>query len=102
MLLYSTGVRRSELVRLRVEDIDSERMIVHIRQGKGGKDRDVPLSSKLLDTLREYWRGKKPNTWLFPRRVPTGGDDPPPTPKAAWCRCCQASRRAGPTQPVAR
>ena len=46
MTLYSTGMRRSELVRLRVEDIDSERMIIHIRQGKGGKDRDVPLCPK--------------------------------------------------------
>jgi integrase/recombinase XerD len=53
MLLYSTGIRRSELVRLRVEDIDSKRMIVHIRQGKGGKDRDVPMCPKLLETLRE-------------------------------------------------
>lgn len=60
MLLYSTGVRRSELVRLRVEDIDSKRMVVHIHQGKGGKDRDVPLCPRLLETLREYWRWKKP------------------------------------------
>ena len=52
MTLYSTGVRRSELVRLRVQDIDSERMVVHIRKGKGGKDRDLPLCTKLLETLR--------------------------------------------------
>lgn len=52
MLLYSTGMRRSELVHLRVEDIDSKRMIVHIRQGKGGKDRDVPLCPRLLETHR--------------------------------------------------
>jgi site-specific recombinase XerD len=69
MLLYSTGIRRSELVRLRVQDIDSERRIVHIRQGKGGKDRDVPMCPKLLETLREYWRWKKPKTWLFPRGI---------------------------------
>ena len=60
------ALRRSELCRLKVEDIDSERMVVHIRQGKGGKDRDVPLSPKLLETLREYWRWMKPQTWLFP------------------------------------
>ena len=66
MALYSTGMRRSELVHLRVEDIDSERMVVHIRKGKGGKDRDVPLCPKLLETLREYWRWKKPRTWLVP------------------------------------
>jgi integrase len=66
MTLYSTGVRRSELVRLRVQDIDSERMVVHIRKGKGGKDRDLPLCTKLLETLREYWRWKKPKAYLFP------------------------------------
>jgi len=50
MTLYSTGVRRAELCRLQVSDIDSPRMMVHIRQGKGGHDRDVPLSEKLLET----------------------------------------------------
>jgi integrase/recombinase XerD len=48
MILYSTGVRRSELVRLKVGDIDSERMVIHIRQGKGRKDRDVPLTTKAV------------------------------------------------------
>lgn len=56
MTLYATGVRRAELCRLKVEDIDSQRMIVSIRQGKGNRDRDVPLTPKLLETLREYWR----------------------------------------------
>ena len=60
--MYSTGMRRAELCRLKVEDIDSTRMLIHIRQGKGGKDRDVPLSPKALDTLREYWRWMKPKT----------------------------------------
>src|SRR5579863_5453668 len=69
MALYSTGMRRSELACLRVEDIDSERMVIHIRKGKGGKDRDVPMCPKLLETLREYWRWKKPKTWLFPVEV---------------------------------
>jgi integrase/recombinase XerD len=95
MLLYSTGVRRSELVRLRVEDIDSERMIVHIRQGKGGKDRDVPLSPKLVDTLREYWRWKKPKTWLFPRGIAKRGDDQHLTDKAVWYACAAAACHAG-------
>jgi integrase/recombinase XerD len=49
MALYSTGMRRSELCHLRTEDIDKHRMVIHIRQGKGGKDRDVPLSPKLLE-----------------------------------------------------
>ncbi len=95
MLLYSTGVRRSELVRLRVEDIDSKRMIVHIRQGKGGKDRDVPLCPKLLETLREYWRWKKPKTWLFPRGIAKRGDDQHLTDKAVWYACAEAARHAG-------
>ena len=59
MTLYSTGIRRAELCRLQVTDIDSKRMMVHIRQGKGGHDRDVPLSEKLLETLRVYWRWMK-------------------------------------------
>lgn len=95
MLLYSTGVRRSELVRLRVEDIDSERMMVHIRQGKGGKDRDVPLCPKLLETLREYWRWKKPKAWLFPRGIGARGETQHLTDKAVWYACAEAARHAG-------
>jgi len=56
MTLYSTSMRRAELYHLKVEDIDSERMLMHIRHGKRSRDRDVPLSPKLLETLREYWR----------------------------------------------
>ena len=56
MTLYSTGMRRAELCRLQVSDIDSERMAIHIHKGKGGHDRDLPLSEKLLETLRVYWR----------------------------------------------
>jgi len=66
MTLYSTGMRRAELMHLKVNDIDSQRMVVRIRQGKGGKDRDVPLSLTLLQTLREYWLWMKPQTYLFP------------------------------------
>jgi len=54
MTLYGTGMRRSELVQLKVGDIDSERMIIRVVKGKGGKDRDLPLSPALLETLREY------------------------------------------------
>jgi integrase/recombinase XerD len=68
MTLYSTGVRCEELTHLTIKDIDSKRMMVRIRRGKGGKDRDVPLSPKLLETLREYWRWTKPQTCLFPSR----------------------------------
>src|SRR5215475_13045106 len=64
MVLYATGVRRTELSLLKATDIDSKRMVVHIRQGKGARDRDIPLSPKLLEALREYWRWKKPRGYL--------------------------------------
>jgi integrase/recombinase XerD len=69
MTLYSTGIRCAELQNLKVEDIDSQRMVIHIRQGKGRKDRDVLLSPVLLATLRQYWREAKPSAWLFPGMV---------------------------------
>ena len=94
MTLYSTGMRRSELVRLRVEDIDSKRMVVHIRQGKGGKDRDVPLCPKLLETLREYWRWRKSKTWLFPQ-IGSRGKTGHITAHTVWYACDQAARHAG-------
>jgi integrase/recombinase XerD len=65
MVLYGTGVRRTELSLLKVADIDSKRMVIHIRQGKGARDRDVPLSPKLLEALREYWLWKKPRSIYF-------------------------------------
>ena len=68
MTLYATGMRRSELARLKVSDIDSQRMIIRVVEGKGGKDRDLPLSPTLLETLREYWRWRKPRLYLFPTR----------------------------------
>jgi integrase/recombinase XerD len=56
MALYATGLRRAELAHLKVGDIDSERMVIHVKGGKGRKDRDVMLSPKLLEELRQYWR----------------------------------------------
>lgn len=68
LTLYSTGIRASELVHLKVSDIDSKRMQIRIDQGKGNKDRYVRLSEKLLEVLRWYWLSEKikPRTWLFP------------------------------------
>ena len=63
---YALGLRVSELVHLQVTDIDSSRMVVHVRQGKGGKDRLVPLSARLLGELRGYWQRARPRPWLFP------------------------------------
>jgi integrase/recombinase XerD len=93
MTLYSTGMRRAELCHLKVEDIDSARMVLHIRKGKGGKDRDVPLCPRLLETLREYWRWKKPKTWLFPGQPRAEGKRL--TDKAVWYVCQDAARHAG-------
>ena len=65
MTCYATGVRVSELVHLRVEDIHSERMLIHVRQGKGYKDRYTLLSPRLLKELRAYWQTCRPRPWLF-------------------------------------
>ena len=95
MTLYSTGMRRAEITRLKVSDIDSHRMVIHIREGKGRKDRDVPLSPKLLETLREYWRLKKPQVYLFPGEAKQGSNGEHLTSKAVYYACKGAARRAG-------
>jgi integrase/recombinase XerD len=59
MLLYATGLRRAEAARLKVSDIDSALMLIHVHQGKGSRDRDLPLTPKLLEALREYWQACK-------------------------------------------
>ena len=69
MTVYAAGLRASEVGRLRVSDIDSNRMSLRIDQGKGNKDRYVPLSPRLLEQLREYWRHKRPEPWLFPSEL---------------------------------
>src|SRR5215472_7810236 len=66
MTTYAAGLRRSEVARLRIHDIDSARMTITVHQGKGQKDRVVMLSPVLLETLRQYWRHCKPKEWLFP------------------------------------
>ncbi len=65
MLLYGCGLRLGEVIQLIPQDIDSKRMVIHIRRAKGKKDRDVPLPVSLLNTLREYFRTNRPLTWLF-------------------------------------
>jgi integrase/recombinase XerD len=96
MTLYATGARRAEVAHLKVSDIDSQRMVVHLRGGKGRKDRDVMLSPALLDALRVYWRGlrRKPTDWLFPgNRWHTASG--PVTTKVLWTACQKAAERAG-------
>ena len=100
MTVYSTGMRRAEMCQLKVEDIDSERMLIHIRQGKGRRDRDVPLSPKLLETLRQYWLWMRPKTYLFPGTVNGSRADKPITAKMLWEACREAAQRAGITKAV--
>jgi integrase len=95
MTLYFTAVRRAELCRLKVQDIDSQRMMSRINQGKGGRDREVPLSPKLLETLRVYFRWMRPTTFLFPGTVKGGRADLPITPNVIWLACRQAAQRVG-------
>jgi site-specific recombinase XerD len=95
MTLYSTGVRRAELCRLKVSDIDSKRMMVRVVQGKGGIDREIPLSKKLLAALREYYRWMRPETYLFPGTVNHSRADKPITPKVVWQAVREACTRAG-------
>jgi len=94
MVLYSTGMRNAELRHLQVRDIDSRRMLIHIQHGKGGRDRYVPLSATLLETLRVYYRWMRPKTWLFPGTIQNGRADKPITPKVVWDACRAAASRA--------
>jgi len=101
MTAYATGLRRAELARLQIADIDSQRMVLHVRGGKGRKDRDVMLSPALLEALREYWRGlkRKPKQWLFAsRQSPRAGL--PISDKVFWHACERAARRAGIDKPI--
>jgi integrase/recombinase XerD len=94
MTLYGTGMRRSELAHLKVSDIDSQRMIIRVVAGKGGKDRDLPLSPTLLETLREYWRWRKPKLYMFPSRTRGLPVEEPISDKTVWIACSEAARRA--------
>lgn len=95
MVLYGTGIRRTEASLLKVSDIDSQRMVIHIRQGKGSQDRDVPLRPRLLEALREYWRWKKPKDYLFPSTAGHRGVEQPISDKTVWNICKEAAVRAG-------
>jgi site-specific recombinase XerD len=92
--MYGTGVRVSEALHLRVPDLDSQRMMIRIEQGKGHRDRYVPLSPKLLELLRTYWRKLRPRPWLFPGQLP----DQPLSREAVGRAVTRASQRAGLTK----
>jgi site-specific recombinase XerD len=95
MVLYATGMRRTEASLLKVSDIDSQRMVIHIQRGKGLRDRDVPLTPKLLEALRDYWRWKKPRVYLFPSKMRAPGVEQPISDKTVWNVCRTAATRAG-------
>lgn len=67
---YGGGLRQSEVVRLKVKDIDSQRMLIRIEQGKGNQDRNTLLSQRGLSALRDYWKQDRPALWLFPGQDP--------------------------------
>jgi integrase/recombinase XerD len=94
MVLYSTGLRRAEVPQVKVEHIDSPRMIVHVKQGKGMRDRDLPMSPKLLDVLREYYRQYRPKIYLFPSSGGRLGADEPMSDKTVWHAVSTAAKRA--------
>lgn len=91
MTAYAAGLRASEVVGLRIEDVDSKRMLIRVRQGKGQKDRYVMLSLVLVEALRAYWRKHRPGSWLFP-----GPDPAKPVGAITFARVCAGvGRRAG-------
>src|SRR3989475_2460812 len=96
MTLYATGARNAELTRLKVSDIDSKRMVIHIQGGKGRVDRDVMLSLRLLEELREHWRRlpRKSSEWLFPGNRWHSSGQPIDT-KTPRNTCKQAAQQAG-------
>jgi integrase/recombinase XerD len=96
MTLYATGVRNAELTRLKISDIDSRRMVIHVQGGKGRQDRDVMLSQILLEELRAHWRRlrRKSSVWLFPGNRWHTADHPIDT-KTPRHACQQAAQRAG-------
>jgi site-specific recombinase XerD len=91
MTTYAAGLRVSETVHLRVTDIDSQRMLIRVEQGKGKKDRYTLLSPRLLDDLRQYYRVYRPTEWLFPQR----GQDTPMATATALRMYYAAKVRAG-------
>lgn len=93
---YAAGLRVSEAAHLKVTDVDSQRMVIRVDQGKGNKDRYVMLSPRLLDDLRSYWKVARPKEWLFPGNIPGR----PITRDAVGQACEKAHRASGITKPI--
>lgn len=100
ILLYATGIRRAELSRLKVSDIDSQRMVIHIQQGKGRRDRDVPMTPSVLGVLKRYWLHAKPTVYLFPSPCNANEAEKPISPKTVWNVVHEAAVRAGLTKRI--
>ena len=99
--IYACGLRLQEGVHLQVGDIDGERHLVHVRHGKGNKDRYVALPQRLLEQLRAYWRTHRHPTWLFPGGPRAGQLSPAPMCESGVQRALQAARReSGLTKPA--
>jgi integrase/recombinase XerD len=96
MTIYAADLRVSELTHLRVSDIDSQRQVISVRQGKGRKDRQVMLSPTLLELLRLYWKSYRPTVWLFPGKPPAR----PITREAVFTICRQAGEAAHLSKPI--
>ena len=96
MTAYAAGLRVSEVVHLKVTDIDSKRMVIRVNQGKNRKDRYVMLSPRLLEILRLYWQDAHPKEWLFPGNIPGR----PITRHAVGDACELARKRSGIPKPV--
>ena len=96
MTTYAAGLRLSEVIHLQVSDIDSQRMVIRVRQGKGQKDRYVMLAATLLQELRHYWQMEHPTVWLFP-----GHSQQLPINQSRVQRACRrAGHDAGISKPV--
>ncbi len=96
MTAYAAGLRISEATHLKVTDIDSQRMMLRVDQGKGRKDRYVMLSPRLLESLREYWKAVRPTLWLFPGDL----SGQPITRGAVGLACQKAHRASGIAKPI--
>ena len=95
-LMYATGLRISETLNLIPSDIDSKRMVIRVRQGKGKKDRYIPLSTMLLNSLRAYWKAYQPDTWMFPGMI----SGQPLNPSSVQRLCPLFRKRAGIKKPI--
>jgi site-specific recombinase XerD len=93
---YAAGLRLEEALHLKPADIDSTRMLLRVSRGKGAKERLVPLSPRLLDELRQYWKAYRPSDWLFPGKTP----DRPLGGTTVQKACTRAAREAGLRQRV--